>query len=148
MSNQVVLTEWSEAAERYQVALTGAETGGQLSVRVNEVEPGRATPLHIHVDQSETFHVIEGQFRFQVGERVVEAGPGFTAFIPKNTPHSFRYDGKSGNGRLMSILSPGIHDGFITEMPAAEARGVSKDEMNEIANRNGVQIIGPSLPKI
>ena len=145
MRNAVVMTTKEETESRHNVALYGSETNGQFSLRVQEVAPGEGTPLHIHVEQAETFHVVSGTFRFRVGDKEVIGKPGFTVHIPKGTPHCFLYDGATENGQLISVLTPGINDGFIAEVPVAQENGASNEAQAEIAERFGTQIIGPGL---
>jgi quercetin dioxygenase-like cupin family protein len=146
MTPSVVITNRADAKARHDIALLGEETNGQISLRVSDIAPGDATPLHIHDDQSETFHVVHGIFRFQIGNTIIEGGPGFTAHIPKQVPHCFRYDGTVSDGQLISILSPGVHDGFIQKIPEAQKRGVGKDELFNLATQFGAKILGPTLP--
>ena len=75
MSNQIVVTQAEDTRARYNVALLGEETAGQLSLRVQEVKPGEGTPLHIHTEQAETFHVVSGNFRFRAGDDELTGGP-------------------------------------------------------------------------
>ncbi len=145
MSANVVITEAEAAKARHQVALLGSETEQQLSLRVQEIAPGEGPPLHIHLDQAETFHVISGIFRFQVGDKEVIGKPGFSVFIPKGTPHCFLYEGERENGQLISILTPGVHDGFIQNVPEAQAGGASPEVLSALAATFGVKIQGPGL---
>jgi len=145
MGNNVVATEIEATKARHNIALLGAETNQQLSMRVQAVMPGEGTPLHLHTEQAETFHVVSGTFRFRVGDKEVIGKPGFTVHIPKGTPHCFLYDGATENGQLISVLTPGINDGFIAEVPVAQENGASNEAQAEIAERFGTQIIGPGL---
>ncbi len=145
MNTGTVITDIERTRARHNVALLGAETDQQLSLRVQEVAPGEGPPLHMHHDQAETFHVMSGTFRFRVGDQEMTAGPGLTVHVPKGTPHSFIYEGLQANGQLISILTPGLHDGFIRNIPQAQACGASNDELAAMAERYGATIIGPGL---
>jgi len=57
VGNGVVITEQKETKARFNIALLGSETNEQLSMRVQAVQPGEGTPLHVHVEQAETFDV-------------------------------------------------------------------------------------------
>ena len=52
-----------------------------------ELSAGSSIPLHQH-PQEQISHVVSGRVRFQVGEAVVEAGPGESLAIPGGTPHA------------------------------------------------------------
>ena len=147
MKEQVKITELEETRSRFNIALLGTETNGQLSMRVQDVRPGEGTPLHKHTEQAETFHVVSGVFKFQVGDEVVVGEPGFTVHIPKGTAHCFLYEdvGQKENGNLISVLTPGIHDGFIKNIPEAEQNGVPMNELTNMAENFGAEIVGPKL---
>ena len=150
--NTPVITDASLSQSRYHIALLGEETAGQLSLRVQDVEPGYGTPLHLHQDQAETFHVVKGTFRFRAGDTELTGTPGMTIHIPKNTPHCFLYEGPAADsditdrqGQLISILTPGIHDGFIRNIPEAQENGVAMNELTRMASTYGAEILGPGL---
>lgn len=145
MNSQLITTNTEIAKARHQIALLGSETNQQLSLRVQDVVPGEGTPLHIHTEQAETFHVVSGTFRFRVNDDEIVGEPGFTVHIPKGTPHAFLYEGQTQNGQLISILTPGKHDGFIQNIPEAQAAGASMDELTNMAEAYGAKIIGPRL---
>jgi mannose-6-phosphate isomerase-like protein (cupin superfamily) len=46
-------------------------------------------PLHVHLDEDEAWYVLEGNLRFRLGDREVEADPGTAVFGPKGVPHTF-----------------------------------------------------------
>jgi len=140
----VVLTNADQTINRHNVALLGEETGQQLSLRVQEIPAGYGVPLHSHLEQAETFHIVQGRFLFQVGGEQLEAGPGQSIHVPKGTPHSFRYLDELP-GQLISVLTPGIHDGFLLHLPEAQAEGASPEEQTRIAAENGVVIHGPGV---
>ncbi len=60
-----------------------------------ELSAGSSIPLHQH-PQEQISHVVSGRVRFQVGEAVIEAGPGESLAIPGGTPHA------------VSTLEPGL----------------------------------------
>lgn len=147
MKEQVKITQIEETRNRFNIALLGSETNSQLSMRVQSVKPGEGTPLHFHTEQAETFHVVSGKFKFQVGDEVIVGEPGFTVHIPKGTAHCFLYEdvGQKENGNLISVLTPGIHDGFIKSIPAAESKGVPLNDLIKMAEEHGAKIVGPKL---
>jgi len=142
MSSGVVVIGQEDALVRGNIALLGEETNQQLSMRVQEILPGQSTPLHIHHEQAETFYVMQGEFRFRAGDQEVDGQPGITVHIPKGVPHCFAYLGREASGQLISVLTPGIHDGFIRDIPEAQKSGVSPEALADIAAANGATILG------
>src|ERR1700744_474350 len=70
--------------------LTGEQTNGGLTVVELTIGPGRMVPLHVHHREEETFLVTAGQLTFEIGETVVEAGPGDLVVGPRDVPHRFK----------------------------------------------------------
>lgn len=147
MKEQIKITQKEEMLSRFNIAMLGTETNNQLSMRIQEVKPGEGTPLHLHTEQAETFHVVSGVFTFQASDEIVIGEPGITVHIPKGTPHCFLYNdiGQQENGNLISVLTPGIHDGFIKSIPEAEQQGVPMNELTKMAKGFGAKIVGPKL---
>lgn len=145
MTKPIVIVESDEAKARQSVALFGSETDGAFSLRVQQSKPGEGTPLHTHDDQAETFHVISGRYRFRAGDEELVGEAGFTLHVPKRVPHCFVYEGKDVDGQIISIMTPGIHDGFIRDLPTAELKNTTPAELTEMAGQYGVTILGPGL---
>ncbi|MGZ6696342.1 MAG: cupin domain-containing protein [Solirubrobacteraceae bacterium] len=50
---------------------------------------GAVPGAHVHPEQTETFHVVEGTMAFRLGLRRVVAGPGETVTVPTGKVHRF-----------------------------------------------------------
>src|SRR3954451_3283396 len=69
--------------------LEGARFGlRHLTLVMGESAPGFGTPLHRH-DYEELFIVHGGRGTYQVGDAVIEAGPGDVVLIPSGMAHKF-----------------------------------------------------------
>lgn len=128
--------------------LTGEQTNGGLTVVDLTMGPGRMTPPHVHHREEETFHVLEGQLTFHIGETVIEAGPGDIVVGPRDIPHRF-IAGPDG-ARLMFLLTPSGLEGLIREqsVPATERTLPPKgtpppnlDHAREVALRYGCELL-------
>lgn len=91
-----------------------------LSIIEHRMARDFAPPLHVHHEESETFVILEGRFRFQQDGRVSEAGVGETIHLPKGTVHGFRV--LSDYGRCLTITN-----GPFEKMVRAAARPASRD---------------------
>ena len=78
------------SGERFTFLRTAADTDGELLEFLLELAPDGAVPgAHVHPEQTETFHVVEGTMRFRMGLRSVVAGPGETVTVPAGKVHKF-----------------------------------------------------------
>jgi mannose-6-phosphate isomerase-like protein (cupin superfamily) len=80
------------------------------------------TPLHVHENEDELFHVLEGEHVFEVGDREIHAGPGDLVFAPRRVQHSLRRV-VPRTGRLLVLTSPAGLEGFFRELAAADSTG-------------------------
>jgi uncharacterized cupin superfamily protein len=86
-------------------ALTGLDDG--IAVLETVAAPGAPAPLdHIHRSYDEAFYVVDGEFEFRVGDRVVRAGPGAVVSVPRGNAHTFKNCGDT-DGRVLILAAPG-----------------------------------------
>lgn len=86
------------------IRMTGEQTGGAFSLWEAVQKPGSEPALHVHHTSDETFFILEGRMRFQVGDQVIDAGVGDVVFAPRGIPHTFRV--KSDVVRIMTLCTP------------------------------------------
>jgi len=102
--------------------------------------------LHFHAAQEDSFYVLEGVLTLQLGEDVVELGPGDFATAPPGVPHSFtnaHADQKAC--RMVNLLTPGIgFDRYLSQIEKVAATG-DQDAMDRLNAEYGVTIVGPSV---
>ena len=117
VAEQVVSTQ-SPNLRAYQggfikVVVSPERTDSSLAVFETTAAPGAEPPRHVHTREDETYHVIEGKVRFQIGDEVIIAGPGQTVFGPRNVPHQFKI--LSERARMLTILTPGNFINYFLE---------------------------------
>jgi quercetin dioxygenase-like cupin family protein len=83
------LPTWREAGGKRAGRFEGAGHGSEVSYFVVHMLDGQGPALHTH-PYSETFVVLAGRARFELGARSVEAAAGEVVVAPPGTPHSFR----------------------------------------------------------
>jgi mannose-6-phosphate isomerase-like protein (cupin superfamily) len=89
--------------------------------------------LHVHYEDDEAWHVLEGTLRFTFADRFVEASAGTTVFAPAGVPHTYT---ALEAARYLLILTPRLRD-LIAELqnnrdPSAQA---------EIYRRYGSEVL-------
>ncbi|HYZ32775.1 MAG TPA: cupin domain-containing protein [Crenalkalicoccus sp.] len=95
------------------------------------VPAGFSTGLHVHRVQEETFFVVEGECEWQVGDRLVRAGPGGFLFLPPGVPHDIRNPGDRPVRLLMTVSPPG-HEHYFEELSALTS-GAARPDAGAIA---------------
>src|SRR5215210_1287445 len=68
----------------------GEQSNGALAALEAVNSPGEGPPLHIHNREDETVYVLEGEFRWKLGDEISVSGPGSFVFIPRGLPHTWR----------------------------------------------------------
>ena len=129
-----------------EVKASAADTAGQYTLVEITAPAGLETPLHVHYNEDEGFHVLEGSVTILVGDETVELAAGQHAFGPRDVPHKFRV-GPDG-ARMLWVLTPGGFEDFIEEVSVpAEAPTVPPpsvvppENVAEIVRRHGNELL-------
>lgn len=72
------------------VLLSGEQTGGAFTMVQVVTPPGGGPPPHWHTREDEWFHILEGRVEFWQDGAWTEVPAGTTAFLPKNSRHTYR----------------------------------------------------------
>jgi quercetin dioxygenase-like cupin family protein len=129
----------------YSVTMRGSAATGSAGVFESVVPAGEGPPIHIHHNEDEILHLIEGRFEFFVEGELIPRRAGDTVLVPRGVPHSFRVLGDRP-GRLVAIMTPGGFEGFFLEVAERELRiPEHMAEVAEVANRYGLEFTGPPL---
>lgn len=123
--------------------ISGKDTGGQLAVfeYVGREKVGPA--LHVHHDQDELFLIIEGDYRFQVGDEQFTVKAGDTVFGPRAVPHTWIQ--LSDTGKMSYCVQPaGKLEAFflkLNELPGPPTEAA----IRKIHQEHGMTVLGPPL---
>ena len=112
----------------FRVLVAPEQTDNAFSLVEMHLAPGAEPPRHVHTREDETFYVLEGEVRFQVGGNVLIAKAGQSAFGPRNVPHQFNI--LSLTARMLVLLTPGQFLDFFMDQsrPLAAAVPVSSPQ--------------------
>ena len=82
------------SGERIEFLQTAADTDGALLEFELQLSPaGKVPGMHVHPEQEERFHVLEGTMEFRLGFKKVVAGPGESVVVPAGARHKFANGG-------------------------------------------------------
>lgn len=123
--------------------VSSKDTNGMLSMFEYVGNDKVGPSLHVHFDQDELFYIIDGEYRFQIGDETLLAKPGDTLFCPRNVPHTWIQ--LSDKGKLVYLVQPaGNLEAFFTLMNQLKSPPTA-EESQAIHLRHGMKVLGPPL---
>jgi mannose-6-phosphate isomerase-like protein (cupin superfamily) len=114
MHPQPVITRpgGTRSEEQQRVAVDGA------SFSIHEWRGSGPPHLHVHHEDDEAWHVLEGMLTFRFADRAEEVGAGSTVFVPAGVAHT--YEARQP-ARYLVVLTPRLR-GLISELQANRDR--------------------------
>jgi quercetin dioxygenase-like cupin family protein len=135
--------------------IDGEVAGGGFSLVEHPIAPrSLAAPLHRHANEDEYSYVLEGRVGVQLGDEVLEAGPGELVFKPRNQWHAFWNPGDEP-ARLLEIISPAGFERYFEEiaplLPPSREGEPDLERLGEIQSRYGLEMdidsVGPLIER-
>lgn len=115
---------------------------------------GHSPPLHVHRTEDEVFHILEGEFRFQVAEEERRYGPGAILLAHKGVPHTYRVE-SPGGGRFLTVTTHQDFERFVRAMscpaeqpdlpPASAPSPEVIEALTFVARQHNIDFVGPPL---
>jgi quercetin dioxygenase-like cupin family protein len=127
---------------------TGEQTGEAFCLVDERASRGESVPLHRHVDDMESFYVLEGELTLYIGDEPgVRAPAGSFAHLPGGTIHGFRVE--SEEARYLILTTP-RHGEFYRAITLASRPGglppqesVEGSQIKQASRDYGIEFIGP-----
>ena len=131
------------------VHVSGEDTDGRYAVLEILVPEGDMPPLHVHHEEDEIFHVLDGQVTLFLPESEVSLSAGETFRAPQGIPHTYRVE--SSTARWLVFCAPARFDAFVRavsepapreELPP-RGRPFDPESFAAEAAQYGIQLLGP-----
>jgi quercetin dioxygenase-like cupin family protein len=120
----------------------GEQSHGALAALEAVNAPGEGPPLHFHTREDETVYVLEGEFRWKLGDELSVTGPGAFVFIPRGLPHTFQVIGEQP-GRLLITFAPAGMEGFFDRLSTLTEFDL--EAFRNAAAEHAMDVVGPPL---
>jgi len=127
--------------------IDGERTGGAFSL-VEHPLPPRAlgAPLHTHRNEDEYSYVLEGRFGVQLGDEVLEAGPGDLVCKPRGVAHAF-WNAAEEPARLLELISPAGFENYFRDLaPLLAAPERDRAAIGKVVTRYQLDIDFTTIP--
>lgn len=121
-----------------------ARTNGSMSVLELLIAPFNGPARHTHLREDELWYVIEGEFRFKLGDAMFRVSTGGMAFGPRRVPHAFQNVGDT-KGRLLVVTTPSGVERFFDQFADSPPGPVDPDRLSAIGEANWINFVGPPL---
>ena len=124
----------------------GSRTGAPFDFLIGKVAYLTGPPLHVHREQHDTFYVLEGVLRVQVGDEMLDLNPGDFASVPPGIPHTFDNIRKDQPPvKVCNLMTPGGLDGFFARLNELDPTGTDPAAFATAAEKCGITIVGPTI---
>lgn len=117
------------------------DSGGLLIIE-NTFHAKGGPARHLHNDQDEWFYVVEGEFRFEVGQESMTLKPGDSLLAPRKIPHVWAHSGEARGKLLITFMPAGKMEAFFHEVTKANAM---PPQDPELWRAHGMELLGPPL---
>jgi quercetin dioxygenase-like cupin family protein len=119
------------SGERIEFLRTAADTDGELLEFELDLAPdGRVPGAHVHPEQEERFHVLEGTMKFRLGMRTIVAEAGDSVVVPAGRMHKFTNGGDSrARARVEVVPALDMEDLLCTTAELAHEGNVLRSGM-------------------
>ncbi len=122
--------DFPQLGNRY--VLRGSSSDGRFALIEQTIPPrALAAPMHTHAHEDEYSFVLTGRLGAQIGDHVVEAGPGELVLKPRGIPHAYWNPGDEET-QLLEIISPASFEQYFIDL-APELIGPGEPDLQALA---------------
>ena len=127
--------------------LEAAASDGRVAV-VEHWVPARtlAAPLHRHSREDEYSWVLKGRMSAQLGEKVVEAGPGDFVHKPRGEWHTF-WNAGDEECRFLELITPAGFEAMFKEI-AADPEAMAGEAAAALDAKYGLEVDYESIERL
>ena len=122
------------------ILVTGADSDGRSTLIEQTSASGSGVPLHVHANEDETLHVLEGSVAIKVGNQSFVANAGTTVFAPRGIPHEILATG-GHPATVQAFIAPAGLEKMFEELGALPPGKPDLSKVAAICGRYGVTFL-------
>ena len=124
--------------------VSGSDNNGSFAVFEQTVlAKGAGVPLHLHPEQDEMFYVLDGAYRFKMGDEMFDLQTGDSIFLPRQIPHAWMLTSEKGTTHCL-VQPAGQLENFFVKLQAID-HVPTPEEVAKISAESGMTVVGPPL---
>ena len=122
--------------------ITPQDIKGMLILENTFHQPG-GPARHLHYEQDEWFYILEGEFKFEVGDESLTLCAGDALLGPRKVPHVWAFSGGAQRGRILIAFMPaGKMESFFRQATQANAM---PPQDPALWRSHGMELLGPPI---
>ncbi|MEM9919891.1 MAG: cupin domain-containing protein [Bacteroidota bacterium] len=123
-----------------QIILSSKDTDGDVYLVEGIMPKGSSVPVHIHQNEDEIFHVLEGEVQVVLGEQTLVGKAGDIIYLPRGIKHGIKTFGDT-TAKVLNYVIPGANfENFFNELNESKIKA-SSEETAEIAEKYGITFL-------
>lgn len=123
-----------------QIILSSKDTDGDVYLVEGIMPKGSSVPMHIHQNEDEIFHVLEGEVQVVLGEQTLVGKAGDIIYLPRGIKHGIKTFGDT-TAKVLNYVIPGANfENFFNELNESKIKA-SSEETAEIAEKYGITFL-------
>lgn len=125
--------------EPVEILISSEETGGSSTTFTQVSPPGGGPPPHSHLNEDESFYVLQGEYEFFLNGDRRRLTAGAAIHASRGSIHTFRNIGAT-EGKLLVVTVPG---GFEKYLEKISPLSIPQDmePLIEISTRYGISFV-------
>lgn len=110
----------------------------------NVLPKGHGTPMHVHHNMDEAFHVLSGEVKVVTETEEIRSGPGDYVHVPRGVTHALVAVSEEP-ANLIWVATPGDYKKFFDEIIEVTGGAGEPDfgELAKIAAKHDTIVVGP-----
>jgi quercetin dioxygenase-like cupin family protein len=127
--------------------VSSATNGGAFGLVEHDLPAGQlGSPVHTHEREDEYSYVLSGRLTAQIGDDVIDAGPGELVVKPRGIQHAFWNSGTEPV-RFLELISPGGFEEYFFELAGPFNAG-DAEGMEEVRERYRLDLRMETIPEL